>query len=95
MKYFYNVIKVRLRNKYSRNIWAILTICRVGQPHDIFYLWRPYLPDPDDDMVLELAVRAHCPYIVTYNMQDFKAIDVFGITAVTAKEFLTILEESL
>lgn len=30
--------------------------CRVGKRHRIFYLWRPLLGDPDDEMVLELAV---------------------------------------
>jgi hypothetical protein len=26
----------------------------------IYYLWRPLLKDPGDDMVLELAVTANC-----------------------------------
>lgn len=32
--------------------------CLVATKHRIFFLWRPYLPDPKDDMVLELAVAA-------------------------------------
>src|SRR5688500_14272826 len=28
--------------------------CAVGRHHEIFFLWRPYLKDPGDDMVLEL-----------------------------------------
>jgi len=31
--------------------------CSVGTPHEIFFLWRPFLRDPKDDMVLELAVN--------------------------------------
>ena len=31
-------------------------ICHVARRQDIFYLWRPFLRDPMDDMVLELAV---------------------------------------
>lgn len=54
----------------------------------IFYLWRPQLDDPNDDMVLELAVTANCPYIVTYNLNDFKGIEKFGIKAITPKQFL-------
>jgi PIN domain len=27
---------------------------------DIFFLWRPFLPDPNDDMILELAFAANC-----------------------------------
>ncbi|MCY7375218.1 MAG: putative toxin-antitoxin system toxin component, PIN family, partial [Pyrinomonadaceae bacterium] len=33
----------------------------------VYYLWRPFLRDPKDDMVLELAVAASCDIIVTYN----------------------------
>jgi len=34
--------------------------CAVATHHQIFFLWRPFLPDPKDDMVLELAVKAGC-----------------------------------
>ena len=27
---------------------------------EVFFLWRPGLPDPDDDLILELAVAAAC-----------------------------------
>jgi hypothetical protein len=33
-------------------------ICSVPNRRRIFFLWRPYLKDPKDDMVLELAVEA-------------------------------------
>lgn len=63
-------------------------ICKVGQQHEIFFLWRPFLKDPKDDMVLELAVTAQCDFIITYNLNDFKNISPFGIEAITPKEFL-------
>ena len=59
----------------------------------IFYLWRPQLKDPSDDMVLELAVTANCNYIVTYNLSDFKGIEKFGIKAITPKAFLELVGE--
>ena len=59
----------------------------------IFYLWRPQLKDPSDDMMLELAVTASCPYIITYNVNDFKGIEKFGIKAVTPKAFLEMVGE--
>ncbi len=34
-----------------------------AQLQDIHYLWRPLLPDPDDDMVLELEFAANCDFI--------------------------------
>lgn len=36
----------------------------------IFFHWRPFLPDPDDDMLVELAVAAQAPLIVTSNVRD-------------------------
>lgn len=59
----------------------------------IYYLWRPQLKDPSDDMVLELAVTANCNYIITYNVSDFKDIENFGIEAITPKEFLKLVGE--
>jgi len=59
----------------------------------IYYLWRPQLKDPSDDMVLELAVTANCNYIITYNVNDFKGIENFGIKAMTPKEFLEMVGE--
>ncbi len=59
----------------------------------IFFLWRPTLNDPGDDMVLELAVTANCQYIVTYNVSDFKPARKFGITVITPKEFLQMIGE--
>ena len=48
------------------------TLCSVANLHEIYFLWRPYLPDPQDDMLLELAVSASCRYIVPYNKRDFR-----------------------
>ena len=63
-------------------------LCSVANLHEIYFLWRPHLPDPQDDMILELAVNAGCKYIVTYNKRDFRGTETFGIGVVTAKEFL-------
>ncbi len=63
-------------------------ICSVSNKHKINYLWRPFLRDPKDDFVLELAVKARSQYIITFNKKDFKNISMFGITALTPWEFL-------
>ncbi len=55
---------------------------------EIFYLWRPCLKDPKDDLVLEVAVESQSKYIITFNKKDFSGIDKFGITAVTPQEFM-------
>lgn len=63
-------------------------ICAVAKHWKVFYLWRPFLRDPKDDMVLELAVTSKTDFIVTYNKTDFKGSEDFGIKALTPKEFL-------
>lgn len=60
---------------------------------EIYYLWRPQLNDPSDDMVLELAVTANCNYILTYNISDFRGVDKFGIEVMTPKAFLQMIGE--
>lgn len=68
-------------------------ICAIANHQAIFYLWRPFLKDPKDDMILELAVTSASAFIVTYNQRDFQGVDQFGIQVVTAKEFLKIIGE--
>jgi putative PIN family toxin of toxin-antitoxin system len=36
-----------------------------------YFLWRPMLRDPDDEMVLDAAVSSRAKAIVTFNVQDF------------------------
>jgi putative PIN family toxin of toxin-antitoxin system len=68
-------------------------LCQIAHRQDIFFLWRPYLPDANDDMVLELAVAASCEAIVTHNQRDFVGTDRLGVQIYAPKEFLRILEE--
>jgi predicted nucleic acid-binding protein len=63
-------------------------ICWAAEPTSIYYLWRPFLPDPKDDLVLEAAVAGRCDTIVTFNHRDFIGIDKFGLRARTPREFL-------
>lgn len=63
-------------------------ICSVARLTEIFFLWRPYLKDPRDDLVLEAAVAAGSGIIITFNKKDFKGVDRFGIQALTPGEFL-------
>ncbi len=61
--------------------------------HPIFYLLRPYLKDPDDDFILELAFSSSVDYIVTYNTDNIKRAKMFGLDAITPKEFLQKIGE--
>ena len=62
--------------------------CSIATQHEIFFLWRPCLRDPKDDMVLELAVKARCDSVVTHNIRDFSGIDKFGLNVITPANFL-------
>src|SRR5207248_1713169 len=48
---------------------------------EIHFLWRPFLPDPNDDMVLELAFAAGCRHIITHNVRDYRGSEKLGVTA--------------
>lgn len=63
-------------------------LAKVSSKREIFFLWRPYLKDPKDDLVLEVAVESESKVIVTYNKRDFVGVDKFGIKVLTPKEFL-------
>lgn len=79
----------------AENIDDILNyICSVSKWREIFYLWRPFLKDPKDDMVLELAVTSQCDTIITYNKKDFRNVEqYFGIRVLTPKELLLEIGE--
>jgi putative PIN family toxin of toxin-antitoxin system len=55
---------------------------------EIYFLWRPFLKDSDDDMLLELAVAAQCRVIVTHNVADFVGVEKFNVEAITPGAFL-------
>ncbi|MEI6652117.1 MAG: putative toxin-antitoxin system toxin component, PIN family, partial [Chlorobiaceae bacterium] len=69
------------------------TLCSMAHHHKIYFIWRPFLTDPNDELVLELAVSAQCEYIVTHNIKDFRGTEKFSIRAITPKEFLQIIRE--
>jgi len=67
-------------------------ICNLGSFQKIHYLWRPFLPDPKDDHVLELAVASQVKKIATFNAKDFKRVDKFGIKIISPKQLLEELK---
>jgi len=65
----------------------------VSHLQEIFFLWRPALPDPDDDFILELAAAPGCRYIITHNLRDFRGTEKWAIAAVTPGDFLKWIEK--
>ena len=56
-------------------------ICNNSFETVIYYNWRPFLSDPNDDFILELAVASSVD-------SDFIGSDKFGIKTITPKELL-------
>jgi len=68
-------------------------LCSRARLVQIYFRWRPTLPDPDDDRILEVAVRTGSP-IVTFNVRDFRGAESFGIRTMGPKELLAIVGET-
>ncbi len=62
--------------------------CMRSERQKIYFLWRPFLPDPKDDHLLELAIASGTKFIVTHNTKDFKGMEKFGIKSVTPKKLM-------
>ena len=78
-----------IENLSTKDIQRFLRyICKISHRQNIFFLWRPRLKDPKDEMVLELAAASQSRYIITYNLRDFKGVERFGIKALTPAAFL-------
>ncbi len=59
------------------------------RPINIWFLWRPQLRDPDDEMVLEVAVNGGADAIITFNPRDFApAVARFGLSLLVPAEAL-------
>ncbi len=54
-------------------------LCRVGREVQISYLWRPVLRDPDDEMVLEVAMNGHAHRLLTFNERDYRSAARFAL----------------
>ena len=67
---------------------TIDSLCNIGEPNDIFFLWRPVLTDPKDDHILELAMASSANIIVTHNIKDFENAKKFNIRIQTPKQLL-------
>lgn len=66
-------------------------LASVAHLQDVHFLWRPFLRDPDDDMVLECAVASGCEFIVTHNVKDFRRVEELNVRAITPADFLNRL----
>jgi len=69
-------------------------VAAIAEPVRLAYLWRPTLPDMDDDMVLEAAVNGRADGIVTFNRRDFgPQAEQFGILVLSPGDAVKRLEK--
>jgi uncharacterized protein len=67
---------------------GFLSVCRWV---NIFFLWRPNLPDEGDNHVLELAVAGGAAMVITHNVADFAGELKFpGIQVLTPGQYLRL-----
>jgi putative PIN family toxin of toxin-antitoxin system len=71
----------------------LLYLYQLAHKQSIFFLYRPNSKDPNDDMLIELAIASQSEYLVTYNLKDLKKLENQGIPVITPKEFLKIIGE--
>ncbi len=69
-------------------------LCAVGKRHDIWFLWRPFLSDANDDFIAELVLKSSADYIITHNTQDFRRLIELGSKVITPRDFLKLIGES-
>ncbi|NEW61325.1 putative toxin-antitoxin system toxin component, PIN family, partial [Sulfurovum sp. bin170] len=87
---------IKLFNKLTKDdvLSFIDDICLISYQQKIHFLWRPFLKDKNDDMVLEVAVNANVEAIITFNPKDFEGVkESFDIEILTPKEYLTQIGE--
>ena len=64
----------------------------VGKRVTFAFRWRPALPDPNDDMVLETAINGNADAIVTFNKRHFNPVaGRFGCQVIRPGEALRVL----
>jgi putative PIN family toxin of toxin-antitoxin system len=66
-------------------------LASIAHLQDVHFLWRPFLRDPDDDMVLECAVASGSEFIVTHNVKDFRRVQELNVQAIAPADFLKLL----
>jgi len=67
-------------------------LCLVAHKQDVFFLWRPLLNDPNDDMVVELAMASRANAIITHNLRDFVPAAALGVRVLAPAQFLLHLQ---
>ena len=66
-------------------------LAAISNRRQVYFLLRPFLRDPGDEFIIELAVASRAQFIVTHNVRDFAGAAEYGIRVVRPHEMLLIL----
>jgi predicted nucleic acid-binding protein len=68
-------------------------VAAVAERVELAFLWRPVLPDADDDMVLETALNGRADGIVTFNRRHFAPAERrFGMAVLAPRDAVVHLK---
>ena len=70
-------------------------LAAISKRRQVYFLLRPFLRDPGDEFIMELAVASRAQFIVTHNVRDFAGAAEYGIRVIRPHEMLLILRNEL
>jgi mRNA interferase RelE/StbE len=83
---------IKLSLQDINDILDIVAAC--SEQTDLHFSWRPQLPDPKDEMVLETALNSRAEALVTFNRTDFAvACANLGVDLLSPSQFLERLRK--
>jgi predicted nucleic acid-binding protein len=88
-----NASEIRLT---LENIDDVLdALCAAAEHRQLEPAWVPRLSDPDDEPLLQMAVEAKVPIIVTRNIRHLKPAESFDIEVTQPAEFWAKLRKTV
>ncbi len=98
---FGNALWLEYEDVLGRDIWTDTTndqerrqvlaaLARVGRWVNIYYGWRPNLPDEADNHLVELAIAGGATAIITHNVRDIRRGELLlsGLQVHTPADYL-------
>lgn len=84
---FSNALWLEYEDVMARPIWTdetaeedrvqvLAALAAAGRWVKIYYGWRPNLPDPGDDYLIELAVAGGARAVITHNVRDLRRAEL-------------------